>query len=146
MANYSTDPDLVKIRPNILELGVASWNTQHTEAKAQIDRILESRWYNEVAAEHSINFRSTPFDADKCDAAQLVRVACYKTLELAYLFLMKDSPEPDGYEREMKLFGKMYKEELNLILSLGVNYDWDDSDTIEDDERLLPRYRRTQRV
>lgn len=146
MGNYSTDADLVKVRPNILGFGIESWKDQHTEATSFINRILESRWYKEVALDNNINWRVTAFDSDKVDTDQVKRSACYKTLELAYLFLMKDSPDADGFEREMKIFQKLYNTEIDLVLSLGVNYDWDADGTIQEDERLQPRYRRLARA
>ena len=146
MADYSVDADLVKIRPNILGFGIESWKDQHIEATSYINRILESRWYKEVASNNNVDWRVTAFDSDKVDASQVKQVACYKTLELVYLYLMKDSPDADGFEREMKIFQKLYATEIDLVLSLGVNYDWDDDDTIQQDERLQPRFRRLVRA
>ena len=45
---YSTDDDLVKIRPNILDLGVPEWIDQHKEAFSIINRALVARWYKTV--------------------------------------------------------------------------------------------------
>ena len=143
---YSTDDDLIKIRPNILELGVSDWEEQSKEAFSIINRSIISKWYKEVAMEYDVEWRETEFDPDKVDSTQLVRLSSYKTLEMAYLHLMKDTPEPDGFERQMKLFQNLYAAEFNQILASGVDYDWDDSDTIEWDEKLMPRQRRLKRA
>ena len=103
---YSTDDDLVMIRPNILELGISCWEDQHKEAFKVINRILIGRWYKQMALEYGVDWRETEFDPELVDKDQLVRLSCYKTLEFAYLYLMKDSPEPDGFEREMTMFQK----------------------------------------
>jgi hypothetical protein len=142
---YSTDDDLVKIRPNILSLGVSDWEEQHQEAFSIINRVLISRWYREVAEDNEIDWRETSFDAEKVDVDQLLRLSCYKTLELIYMYLMKDSPEADGFERQMNLFATKYNNELSELLSLGINYDWDDDDTIASDESYQPRQRRLVR-
>lgn len=147
IVQYCSDADLSEIRPNILQLGVSSWDVQSKEAFAIINRTLIAKWYKEVALEHDIvDWRTTPFDPDKVDAEQVKRMACYKTLELCYMHLMKDSSEADGFERESHFFRDRYNEELTIILGLGVNYDWDDDDTISDEETYTPRIRRLVRV
>jgi hypothetical protein len=146
MAAYSTDSDLVAIRPNILGLGVTAWTAKHDEAATLINRALESMWYKRAAEEHEVDWGDTPFDSSKVDKTQLVRLSCYKVLELAYLYLMKDSPEADGFAREREIFARMYNDELNAVLQTGISYDWDASGTVETDERCEPRYRRLQRA
>lgn len=144
---YCEDADLINIRPNILELGVASWDTQSIDAFDIINRTLIAKWYKNVALEHDIiDWRTTPFDPDRVDEEQVKRMACYKTLELAYMHLMKDSSTADGFERETDFFRDRYNEELTIILGLGVNYDWDADDTISDDEKYEPQIRRLVRT
>jgi len=143
---YSTDDDLVKIRPNILNLGVAEWEEQHKEAFAIINRTLISRWYKSVCAEHDVNWTTTEFDPDYVDATQILRLACYKTLELAYIFLTQDSPDAGGFERAVGLFAKRYAVELNEVLAIGLSYDWDLDDTVESDEKYQIPIRRLHRV
>lgn len=143
---YSTDDDLIKIRPNILDLGVSDWEDMSKETFSIINRTIEARWYRGVAIEHDVEWREVGFNPELIQAGQLVRLSCYKTLELVYLHLMKDTPEPDGFERQMKLFNKLYIAELDNLFASGINYDWDESDTIEYDEKLFPRQRRLRRA
>ena len=118
---YSTDDDLVKIRPNILSLGVGSWDDMHLEAFALINRTLISRWYKVIAEEHGLDWWLTEFDPDLVDVTQLLRLSSYKVLEHIYMHIMKDSPEADGFERQMKLFSKLYSQELKDLLAIGIN-------------------------
>lgn len=142
---YSTDDDLVKIRPNILDLGVSDWEEQHLEAFSIINRALISRWYKVIAAEHSIDWWLTEFSPDQVDVSQLLRLSCYKTLELAYTYLMKDGPDADGFERNAANFGKKYGQELKEVLSIGITYDWDDDDEYDTEEKFEPAPRRLYR-
>ena len=142
---YSTDDDIVKIRPNILDLGVGAWDDTHLEAFAIINRVLIARWYKVVAAEHGIDWWLTEFSGDQIDSDQILRLSCYKVLELAYMYLMKDSPESDGFDRQRKLFSKLYGQELKDILAIGISYDWDDDDEIDTDEKYEPAPRRLYR-
>jgi hypothetical protein len=143
---YSTDDDLVKIRPNILDLGQPSWEDQHLEAFEIINRALIARWYKPLAVEHGIDWWLTEFDPDLVDSTQLVRLSCYKVLELAYTYLTKDSPEEDGFERHQKLFEKKYSQELKEVLAIGLNYDWDASDEIDVEEKYETSSRRIYRA
>jgi hypothetical protein len=145
VANYSNDQDLIKIRSNIMNYA-SDWEDQHVEAKSIIDRELESKWYKQHANEEGIDWKTTPFDSDLVDAAYLRRLACYKTLELIYLFLLQDSPEVDAFERQREIFQELYEQELQKVLVFGLGYDWDESGAIEADERLRPRFRRLKRM
>lgn len=145
---YSTDSDLVKIRSDILSLGVDSWSDKHLNARTYIDKVLAFRWYRTVAADNNINYLDVPFDNDKFlnDGEQLNLLSCYKTLSLIYLDLMKDTLEEDGFERHSKLFEKKYYIELSELFSIGLDYDWDSSGTITSGERNQPKKRRLRRT
>lgn len=143
---YSTDDDLVKIRPNILDLGIGDWEDKHLEAFDIINRTLISRWYKVVAPEHQVDWWLTAFDPDLVDTDQLKRLSCFKVLELAYMHLMKDSPDPDGFHRQMLLFADMYSQELKEVLAIGISYDWDESGDMSEEELYEPPQRRNYRA
>lgn len=138
---YSTDDDLLKIRPDILNFGVGSWADQHLDAFAIINRILIARWYKQKAAEFGVDYTLTEFDPDLVSTTQLKRLSCYKTLELAYETLMKSVPEEDGFERFMKLYQKKFAQELSDVLAIGISYDWDSSGGISSKETYVVQQR-----
>lgn len=145
MANYSTDTDLVKIRPNILNLGIPEWSDRHAEAKNIIDRRLIREWYKQAAVENGVDYTQTEFDPDNLEDGALTRLSCYKALELIYMFLMNDHPEEDGFERQMKTFRQLYNEEFKEIMSLGINYDWDEDGVVASNEMYHKTRRRLYR-
>ena len=160
MANYCTDEDLVAKRPKILTYGVTSFESGDTdvisEATEIIDRVIEARWYREAAGNFGYDFRDTPFNQERLDGydsdaenpaanTQLKRLAIYKSLELAYEYLMKDSPDQDGFERQMDNFAKKYKEELAIVLDVGLNYDWDAGGVVTSDEKYQKSTRTLER-
>lgn len=145
MANYSTDEDLLRIRPGILQYG-EDWEDKHVAAKQIIDRELEAHWYRENAANWNIDPTDVPFDSSLVDRTYLVRLSAYKTLELIYTAIMLDTAQPDGFKDQRAIFAELYKEELSRILATGLGYDWDSSGAVEPDERLQPRYRRLKRA
>lgn len=143
---YCVDDDLLVYRSNIRSLGVSDWETQRNEAFKIINRMIVSRWYNQVAPIQGIDPSLTLFDPDKVGDDQLKRLECFKTLEFAYMILMKDSPEADGFERNMLLFAKLFGTEFDSIVGMGLDYDWDDSGSIGDDERAVRAPRRLMRA
>jgi hypothetical protein len=143
---YSTDADIVKIRPNILQLGVSDWSDMHDEAESAINRTIIRRWYKDAAANYSLDWRDTEFDSSLVDSTQFLNLSCYKTLEYCYRYLMKDSEKPDGFERQMSLFRDMYNQELEEVLATGISYDWDGSGAATDSEKFQRQPRRLTRV
>jgi len=145
MAEYCSESDLIKIRPKILELGITDWSDQIAEAGVIIDRAIEVKWYRRVAEDNDVNWRTTEFDRDllKSYATQVKRAACYKSLELIFMYLMKHRAD-DAFEKERGMFSKLYKEEMQEVLIAGLDYDWDDDD-LDSDEISVPRIRRLQR-
>jgi len=145
---YCDEEDLRKIRPDILSYGQDDWSDQIQEASDTIDRLIVARWYNKVAGDFGIDPYETEFDSDGLINAetQLTRVACYKSLELVYLYLMKDTAEADAFERQHKIFRDLFKEEIANVLDAGLDYDWDGSGAVTSDERQVPRYRRLSKV
>ena len=146
MSTYSTDNDLLIYRSNILSLGVSEWLDQHALAFADINRLMVARWYNRAAIDQGVDPYATLFDPTKVQDGELKALECFKTLEYAYMQLMKDSPEADGYERNMSLFARQFGNEFDTLMSTGVTYDWDDSGTVDDDEIKVRAPRRLYRA
>lgn len=147
MAEYCTEDDLVLIRPDVLDLGVASWLDQITEAGKVIDRAIEVQWYRRIAEENNIDWRTTTFDRDLLLNAdsQLTRLGCYKSLEYIYLYSRKHRKD-DAFEEERLLFRDMYSDELKEVLLAGIDYDWDSSGALETTETSIQQVRRLVRV
>lgn len=145
--SYSTDEDLTKIRPKIMDYGIVAWDNQRTDAETAIDRLLDRQWYRPEATHLGVNWREYPFDAALMLNAviQLKTLSSYKTLELAYLYLMKDAPEPDAFERQHELFKKLFATELREVLATGIDYDWDENDELAAVEKIRPVQRRLKR-
>jgi hypothetical protein len=142
MATYCKDADLKKYRPNIMDLGVESWADQREEAYETINRVINKRWYMRVAPEMGYDPTLHQFAPDSVANDNLKRLECFKTLELAYMFLKKDGPEADGFERNESSFRRRYNEELEMLLAVGIDYDWSGDDTVGDDEVYLRAPRR----
>lgn len=144
---YCRDEDLVALRSNILDFGIDSWKDQRDEAMAIIDRALDAGWYRQEAEHLGVDWRKYPMDRTLFLNAesQLKRLACYKALELAFRYLMKESPEPDSFERMKDMYKEEYQSELKAVLNAGLDYDWDGSGALTAYEKSRPVRRRLSR-
>jgi len=136
MANYATDADLEKVYPLIVDQsGVSSWADVHTEAAALIDRDLDVKWYRQEATARGDDWQGTRFDNANIATGTCTRLGVYKAIELAAGYLT-NSPD-DNWERIRDYYHGRYLDELDAMLSRGIDYDWDEDSSIEDTERLL---------
>jgi len=145
MATYCEDTDLLKYRSNILKLGVDSWEDQRKEAYSIINRLLVARWYNQAAKTQGVDPTLTFFDPTKVEEGFLKRLECFKTLEFAYMILMKDSPEEDGFERNMALFARQFGAEFDSVIGMGLTYDWSGDGNTDTEEVKIRAPRRLLR-
>lgn len=146
MATYCTDDDLLKYRPNILSLGVTSWEDQRQQAYEDINRIITAKWYRQAAEKMGYDPDLVEFVPESVQDDALKKLECYRTLEYAYMILMKDSENADGFERNMNLYAKLYSTELGMLLSIGIKYDWTGDGSIDSSEnQRLPAQRRLHR-
>ena len=142
---YCTDQDLLNYRADILSLNVASWETQRDEAFAIINRAIIARWYRKAASVMGVDPSVTAFDPDLVMNDGLQRLECFKTLELAYFYMTKNTSEADGFERLRLIFKREYGEELDSVLGMGLTYDWDADGVVDTDEVTIQAPRRLSR-
>lgn len=121
---YSTDNDLVNLRPNILNNGQASFAWAHTQAYGIINTTIEAEWYIAACPMHSVDSSTTAMDVTKLDTTQLRQLSIYKALELIYISLAKDVPTEDGPFQWAAWARQQYEEELSRLLKIGFTYDW----------------------
>lgn len=148
MADVVKDRHLRKVRPDIFSFGVESFKDQKDEAEDIVNRALDARWYRRVAQDSGLDYQTTPFDKTLMlnASTQLWRVYTYKALELIYMYLMKNTPNGDAFDRQREMFMKLYKEELSEVLTAGIDYDFSGDDSIDAGENAIPSVRRLVRV
>jgi hypothetical protein len=146
-APYCEEYDLTAERPSIMQYGVNSWDDKINAATDIVNEDLELRWYRGAAENFGVDWRQYPFDPELLFSSPRVkRLAVYKSLELIYRFLMKDSPpDQDAFEHQSKLYAKLYYDELKELGNFGVDYDWDASGGLSYDEERQPSQRRLTR-
>jgi len=129
---YSSDDDLLKRRSNIISLGIGSWAFTHYKARDIVNRDLESGWYRQTCGEKGVDYRLTPFSPGRMLnwETQVKDLSVFKTFELAYEYLSKDS-ETDVYMALSDRYAKKYEIEFKRIIKAGIDYDWDADNVVE---------------
>lgn len=139
MSQFANDDNLIEYEPQIREFGIQSFSDLHEKTYDDIIRLLNIEWF--PTAEYgkydiSIIGSKTKLSPSKLTTSQFTRAACYHVL--AYYIYPKLStfdPNGDAFREKMKYYKEKFREEFDLILKSGVEYDVDSSGTISDSER-----------
>jgi len=137
----STDTDVLAHEPNILDYGIQSFADEHAKTRADILRILRIDWWprhRNVLGKYTINIIDVNLEMDdtKLTESQFTRAAVYHVL--AYYILPKLSkftPDGDVFGEKMEYYRARFKEEIELVLRDGPEYDFDNDGTVEDSEK-----------
>ena len=129
----------------VTQVNAASFDNDHAEAKDDIDRIIDLAWYRpQVRARTGSNIEildnSQLFDPDLMLNAgtQLNKLSCYRVLGY-YVCpkLSKFVTDGDEWFNRAQEYRTRYEEELERVLAIGIDYDWDESGVIETDEKAF---------
>jgi hypothetical protein len=138
----STDDNLIEYQADILDYGIDDFESYHAKAREDILRKLRAEWW--VRSRNMTNFdisRSLPsleMDADRLTESQFTRCACYRVLSeyaLPQLTKWNASGDEDKFQVMMMHYRKKYEEEFNNILQDGVEYDFNNDDTVSQSEK-----------
>lgn len=150
MSNYSTDADVLEYEPTIKEYGVIDFSSYHAKTTADIQRHLRIEWWPRVKRYSSTSryFNTTDLEMDttKLNAEQLKRAAVYHVLSYYILpQLTKHDAEPDRFRMMIDFYKGRFRDELDMVLQDGVEYDWDNDGTVEDSEKQTQHFNRLVR-
>lgn len=138
----STDDNLLEYQSDILDYGIDSFDAYHAKAREDILRKLRSEWW--VRSRNMTNYdisRSLPsleMDADRLTESQFTRCACYRVLSeyaLPQLTKWNADGDEDKFQIMMMHYRKKYDEEFSAILLDGVEYDYNNDDTVTESEK-----------
>lgn len=139
MSQFANDDNLIEYEPQIREFGIQDFSDLHQKSYDDIIRLLNIEWF--PTAEYgkydiSIIGAKTKLSPSMLTTSQFTRAACYHVL--AYYIYPKLStfdPNGDAFREKMRYYKEKFREEFDLILKAGVEYDVDSSGTISDSER-----------
>ena len=139
MTTFANDADILNYEPSITQYGIQEYTTEHTNTYDDIIRLLNIKWWPTAEYGRSQLLSSpgaTKLTASKLDANQFTRAAVYHVLAY-YIYPKLSSFDPDGdvFREKMTYYKGKFEEEFQLIISVGVAYDLDESGTYEDGEK-----------
>ena len=150
MSNYATDTDLLEYEPTIKEFGIIDFSDLHTKTTDDINRLLRIEWWAKVSRSYSSRnlFATTNLEMDttKIEASQFKRAAVFHCLAYYILpRLTQHGAEPDRFRMMIDFYKSKFREEFDLILQDGVEYDFDNDGTVEDSEKQPEHFGRLVR-
>ena len=126
--SYSNDSDLMKLVPDILSLGIESFVLEHPKAKADIERELRIKWWPRKGL-------SGEMDASKLTGTQFTMASSYLVLWRYALPQLTNWVDGDRFGNMIDFYKARYGEELEAVLSDGIEYDADGDGTVTDEEK-----------
>jgi len=125
---FSTDANLLDYVPDILDLGIDSFNREHARAQADIERELRIGWWDKKGLSGEMN---SAYLTD----SQFTRCSAYLVLWKYALPQLTNWVEGDRFQSMISFYKARYGEELESILRDGVEYDADNDSVITDKEK-----------
>jgi hypothetical protein len=131
---------------NVTQVDSLGFSLDHDEAKDDIDKMIEVKWFKPRVRERfgkgiELLDGNLDFDADLMlnASAQLKKASAYRVLgHYVCPKLSKATRNADSWEKRAEEFGKKFDEEIERVLSVGIDYDWDRSGQVDDDENWIP--------
>jgi hypothetical protein len=135
---FSQDSDLVALVPDILDFGITSFATEHAKAQTDLTRTIRNEWWykKQIAGEMNPAYLTD---------SQWTRCNSYLVLWKYALPQLTNWVQDDRFLNMITFYQQRYNEELVAVFADGVEYDDDNSGTIEDDERGIVSYGRLTR-
>ena len=150
MSNYATDSDVLEYEPRIKDYGVIDFTADHTKSTADIQRLLRVEWWPRVSRQSPTSkyFTGTGLEMNttKLTAAQFKRAAVYHVM--AY-YILPRLTQPQGEDARffqmIAFYKNKFREEFDLVLADGIEYDYDGDGTVDEVEKQTTHYNRLVR-
>jgi len=127
---FSTDSDLVLIVPDILDLGIESFADEHAKAESDIKREIRYKWWPRT------NYKGE-MQESLLTETQWTRANAYLVLWKYALPQLTNWVDGDRFREMISFYRDLFGQEMESIFKDGVEYDFDEDGTIQDDEKDL---------
>lgn len=130
----------------VVQVDGLGFSPDHDEAKDDIDKIIEVKWFRPRVRERfgkDIELLTGNLDFNAAlmlnASIQLKKASVYRVMgHYVCPKLSKSTRNADSWERRAEEFTKKFDEEIERALSVGIDYDWDSSGQVDDDENKIP--------
>ena len=130
----------------VTQVDSLGFELDHEEAKDDIDKIIEIKWFKPRVRERfgkDIELLDGNLDFDPSlmlnSGTQLRKASAFRVLG-HYICpkLSKATRNADAWEKRGEEFNEKFEEEIERVLKVGIDYDWDQSGQVDDDENRIP--------
>jgi len=135
---FSQDSDLVALIPDILDFGITSFADEHARAEADLIRTIRNEWWHKKGIGGEMN-------SDYLTESQFTRCNSYLVLWKYALPQLTNWVDGDRFKEMLDFYKMRYEEEIADIFKDGIEYDADNSGTIDDDEKEIVSFGRLVR-
>lgn len=146
---FATISDIQEYEPDILNYGLPNFDDALTKADADVKRYLRVNWWpSQMIGRFDITIIgfNAEMDENKLTDSQFTRAAVYCALGYyIYPRLSKFEPDLDVFQMKLDYYKKMYKEEIDMVIRDGVEYDIDSDGNVTPAEKTPSYFLRLKR-
>jgi hypothetical protein len=126
---FSTDWNLQEIIPDILDFGIDNFIEEHARAQAELEREIRNRWWHRTG-------RDGEMDTSLLTESQWTKANAYLVLWKYALPKLTNWVDNDRFLQMIDFYRVRYGEEVEAVFADGVEYDFDEDGTVQNDEKL----------
>jgi hypothetical protein len=126
---FSTDWNLQEIIPDILDFGIDNFIEEHARAQAELEREIRNKWWHRTG-------RDGEMDTSLLTESQWTKANAYLVLWKYALPKLTNWVDNDRFLQMIDFYRVRYGEEVEAVFADGVEYDYDEDGTVQDDEKL----------
>jgi len=127
---FSTDSDLTAIVPDILSLGISAFTDEHAKAEEDIKREIRRKWWPRTGYKGEM-------DETLLTDSQWTRANVYLVLWKYALPQLTNWVEGDRFREMIDFYRDLHSQEMEAVFNDGVEYDYDEDGTVQNDEKDL---------
>lgn len=135
---FSTDSDLTAIIPDILNLGISDFSSEHAKAESDIKREIRHRFWPRT------NYGGEMDDTLLTDT-QWTRANAYLVIWKYAMPQLTNWVEGDRFREMQAFYRDLYNQELEAVFADGVEYDYNEDGTVSESEKDIRSSQRLTR-
>jgi len=124
---FATNDDLTVYIHDIFDHGVSDWSDELALAETDVTNQIKIKYWNKL------NDKAT-FDKTRLVEAQWKPATVYRALSAYILPKLSTYRIDDTFQEQLGFYKAQYAEEIDTQFQLGIEYDRDDSGTVESTE------------
>lgn len=124
---FATNNNLQEYAPDVFEQGIDDWTDELTKAQTDVINMIQYKWWNKY-------YSRSKFNSTLLVEAQWTKSTVYQAL-YAYILprLSTFRPEGDPFREQLTFYKERFNEEFDIQFGLGIQYDFEDDGSIDED-------------